>query len=433
MATAGSDDADVEHVFLFVNPLSGGQVGAELLEIPQPFSIPIPLTTRRARLHVFSLLEGIAGNKQGFHVMRDALSTCDMVRVFVGGGDGTVMWVVQEAELHHINPQRMHIGMVPLGTGNDFSRSLGWGGRNPDASALLKDDCALLKQLLKDWLKAPTSLHDVWKVTLKVDAEDGTIYRKDAPVRKDGHDVKELETFMILYCGIAKDAELAYNVELNRTKSQFLNKLVYIWQGLMISLHFFCCVGQRVHRVLRGLYHGTSPQAPSVFEVGLRHKGPRLYSNPEMILCLNIDSYAGGTARHLWSSSWRYGTSQPLCEDLLDAEQDPSDGQLEVLTLSRLLRAAMPTQKVLGGRRVFQGAPLHFEFKQRNYRDVITFFQVDGESYKLQNPISLTIQHHQQIRVLSKADSPRMGCCGSSLLCHSSDSGTDSTTDMEEP
>ena len=34
----------------------------------------------------------------------------------------------------------------------------------------------------------------------KVDAEDGTIYRKDAPVRKDGHDVKELETFMILYC-----------------------------------------------------------------------------------------------------------------------------------------------------------------------------------------------------------------------------------------
>eukprot|EP00439_Symbiodinium_sp_Y106_P077851 s1032_g16.t1 len=407
------------------------------------------------------LLEGIAGNKQGFHVMRDTLSTCDMVRVFVGGGDGTVMWVVQEAELHHINPQRMHIGMVPLGTGNDFSRSLGWGGRNPDASALLKDDCALsfdesCTKPRKDWLKAPTSLHDVWKVTLKVDAEDGTIYRKDAPVRKDGHDVKELETFMILYCGIAKDAELAYNVELNRTKSQFLNKLVYIWQGLMISLHFFCCVGQRVHRVLRGLYHGTSPQAPSVFEVGLRHKGPRLACSP--ILCLNIDSYAGGTARHLWSSSWRYGTSQPLCEDLLDAEQDPSDGQLEVLTLSRLLRAgcsdiyvighgpshgrsqtvptatsrcrassrlppldwvtqlqtflasglasfkaAMPTQKVLGGRRVFQGAPLHFEFKQRNYRDVITFFQVDGESYKLQNPISLTIQHHQQIRVLSKA------------------------------
>ena len=29
------------------------------------------------------------------------------------------------------------------------------------------------------------------------------------------------------------------------------------------------------------------------------------------------------------------GTSQPLCEDLLDTEQDPSDGQLEVLTLSR--------------------------------------------------------------------------------------------------
>ena len=72
-----------------MNPLSGGQVGAEpcrerrdcflaavvlagwarsrcsagtskeLLEIPQPFSIPIPLTTRRARLHVFRLLDAL--------------------------------------------------------------------------------------------------------------------------------------------------------------------------------------------------------------------------------------------------------------------------------------------------------------------------------------------------------------------------------------
>ena len=84
-------------------------------------------------------------------------------------------------------------------------------------------------------------------------------------------------------------------------KSQCCNKLVYAWQGLgcglcqrsliqdisatfiwpgiMISLHFFCCVGQRVQRVLRGLlssalcgfgpwchafaglYHGTDKKA----------------------------------------------------------------------------------------------------------------------------------------------------------------------------
>ena len=37
---------------------------------------------------------------------------------FAAAGDGTVMWVVQEAELHRINPQRMRIGMVPLGTGS---------------------------------------------------------------------------------------------------------------------------------------------------------------------------------------------------------------------------------------------------------------------------------------------------------------------------
>ena len=92
-------------------------------------------------------------------------------------GDGTVMWVVQEAELHHINPQRMHIGMVPLGTGsmwdgwadylafeqlqslllwpgNDFSRSLGWGGRSlgKDGSATGRHDlwstCAISAAVL---------------------------------------------------------------------------------------------------------------------------------------------------------------------------------------------------------------------------------------------------------------------------------------------
>ncbi|CAE7616186.1 DGK2 [Symbiodinium pilosum] len=335
--------------------------------------------------------------------MKDVLSHRGWVHVIVGGGDGTVMWVVEEAHNHKINTENMHIGMLPLGTGNDFSQSLGWGGRNPDPDVLIRDDCAVLKSMVTDWVGASSSKNDVWTVTLKVDDEDGVIYKKNHPLREGEHDIKELKTSMLLYCGIAKDAELAYNVELHRTKSQCLNKLVYIWQGILISLHFFCCVGQRVHRVLRGLYHGTNTQAPAIFEVGLRHRGPRLYSNPEMLLCLNINSYAGGAARDLWSSSWRCGTSQPLCADLLDAEQNPGDGQLEVLTLSRLLRAAMPTHRVLGGRRVFQGAPLHFEFKQRNYRDVETFFQVDGESYKLKNPISLTIEHRQQIRVLSKA------------------------------
>ncbi|CAJ1372933.1 unnamed protein product [Effrenium voratum] len=424
-------DADLEHVFLFVNPKAGGQLGDVFLQIPQPFDVRID-PTRRARLHVFSLTEGKSGNKPGFHFLRQVLMSYAWVRVFVGGGDGTVMWVVSEAQKHGVHTETgIRIGMVPLGTGNDFSQALGWGGRNPDADALLKNDCAGMRDLMQDWIKAETELHDIWRISLKVDEEDGFLYNKDTVLTDaDGSEQKSLDSHMLLYCGIAKDAELAYNVELRRTKSQCLNKLVYIWQGAMISLHFFCCVGQRVQRVLRGLYHGTSRKGEPIFEVGVRSKGPRLYSNPEMLLCLNINSYGGGVARNLWNNSWRNGTSQPLMDDLLELDQDPGDKQLEVMTLSRLLRAAMPTNSVLGGRRVFQGAPLHFEFKQRNYRDLITFFQVDGESYKLQNPVSLTIEHNQQICVLCKVDSRRTGCCGNVCGFESASSGSTSDPDV---
>ena len=48
----------------------------------------------------------------------------------MGGGDGTVMWVVEEMIRYRIDVESCPIGIVPFGTGNDFSRVLGWGGKN---------------------------------------------------------------------------------------------------------------------------------------------------------------------------------------------------------------------------------------------------------------------------------------------------------------
>lgn len=49
-------------------------------------------------------------------------------RVIVCGGDGTVMWVVEEMINYQIDQTKCPIGILPFGTGNDFSRVLGWGG-----------------------------------------------------------------------------------------------------------------------------------------------------------------------------------------------------------------------------------------------------------------------------------------------------------------
>lgn len=50
------------------------------------------------------------------------------VRVIAGGGDGTVMWVVEEMKKHKISFPKCPLGTIPFGTGNDFSRVIGWGG-----------------------------------------------------------------------------------------------------------------------------------------------------------------------------------------------------------------------------------------------------------------------------------------------------------------
>ena len=37
------------------------------------------------------------------------------------------MWVVSELTKHKIDHMKVPVAMLPLGTGNDFSRVVGWG------------------------------------------------------------------------------------------------------------------------------------------------------------------------------------------------------------------------------------------------------------------------------------------------------------------
>jgi diacylglycerol kinase (ATP) len=50
------------------------------------------------------------------------------VNAIICGGDGTVLWVVTLVLKMGVNFENIGFGVIPLGTGNDFSRSLGWGG-----------------------------------------------------------------------------------------------------------------------------------------------------------------------------------------------------------------------------------------------------------------------------------------------------------------
>mmetsp|Transcript_22587 Transcript_22587/g.49950 ORF Transcript_22587/g.49950 Transcript_22587/m.49950 type:complete len:417 (-) Transcript_22587:118-1368(-) len=391
--------AESSEVFLFVNPGSGGGIGKVFLEEGVPTAIPLD-DGRVKTLRVFSLLDGKPGDKPGFHALKKATAS-GLVRVIVGGGDGSVMWAAGEAEKHGVAVAKdIALGIIPLGTGNDFSRHLGWGGTNPRATTLRRNGFSKVIDIMKAFISGRPEPFDVWKVVVETDPKTGCVYTNN----KDGSEKAEVggtvERLMILYFSIGDDGASGYAFEPNRVESQMGNLVQY---GLALAATYLQekCSGDSLQDKIQSLHAGKDARAPVAFHSTETLQGPELTHNPGAILFLNVDSYAGGKA-HLWrNSSPLPGVDDPIDPALLDRDASAKDNLIEVLTARSLAKLGASTLPLVGARRIMQTASAFIQFHQATAEEPIEdFVQVDGEFYRLANPTCCRVTHHQMLQVL---------------------------------
>ncbi|XP_069069861.1 diacylglycerol kinase delta isoform X1 [Pleurodeles waltl] len=127
-------------LLVFVNSKSGDNQGVKFLRRFKQLLNPA---------QVFDLMNG------GPHLGLRLFQNFDTFRILVCGGDGSVGWVLSEIDSLSLHKQ-CQLGVLPLGTGNDLARVLGWG------SAC--DDDTQLPQILEKLERASTTMLDRWSI-----------------------------------------------------------------------------------------------------------------------------------------------------------------------------------------------------------------------------------------------------------------------------
>ena len=189
-------------------------------------------------------------------------SVIPSLRILVCGGDGTVGWILNCIEKLP-RERRPPVAILPLGTGNDLARVLGW-GTTSDVS---------LSELMQQIQHASITMLDRWD--LKVYSLSG------------GNKASKTITFNN-YFGVGVDAQIVLKFHLLREKaperffSQFTNK---VWYGIM------------------GLQELWRSNCKGMFDQVQLFADGREINLPDDIqgfVFLNIGSYGGGVK--LWSN-----------------------------------------------------------------------------------------------------------------------------------
>jgi hypothetical protein len=147
-------------IVAFVNSKSGGQVGALLMRILKE---NLSKDEDESVLHGHVCDLSASGEPTAsIDDLAEAIRRGQDLRLMVCGGDGTVTWILTALEQCRALKGKLHrvpVGIVPLGTGNDLARSLGWGPKLSKVADIL----SYLKWIVQ---AVPVQL-DQWRIVLR--------------------------------------------------------------------------------------------------------------------------------------------------------------------------------------------------------------------------------------------------------------------------
>jgi len=314
-------------LLVFANPRSGGNRGAVLIKYFNRLINPI---------QVFDISKG--GPEKGLKLF----SVCKTFRILVCGGDGTVAWVQHHVHALEIST-KCSVAILPLGTGNDLSRVLGWG---PGF------DGGNISRVLSKVEDAEIKLIDRWNV--RITKADGTFFDRE----------------MNNYFSIGFGAKLAYDFNEWRNKNQKLfstrtmNKAAYAFDGFKDSIVHSCKDMQKK------------------ISASVNNETLTLPTHEELIL-LNIPSYGGGM--DLWGTP----------KGVKFGQASMNDKKFEMLTVEGSLHMGRIKVGLGHADRIKQASQLVI----KSLEDLEFPIQVDGEA-EMVHFKEISITHINQVSML---------------------------------
>lgn len=369
---------------VFINSRSGGRHGPELKERLQQLM---------GEEQVYDLKEvkpnqfvdyGLACLEQLASVGDScAKETREKLRVVVAGGDGTVGWLL--GSLGELNKDGRYpvppVAIIPLGTGNDLSRSFGWGGSFPFAwksavkRSLLRASMGSICRMDSWHISITTPAREVHELPYSLKSTEQISVDMDSVLQGTFPEkVACFDGVFYNYFSIGMDAQVAYGFHHLRNEKPYLaqgpisNKLIY--SGYSCTQGWFCtpCVSNPGSRGLRNILriHIRKINSSDWEQI-------RVPSNVRSIVALNLHSYASG--RDPWGK-----LSQEYLQQRGFVEANVDDGLLEIFGLKHGWHASFVLVELISAKHIAQAAAIRFEVRGGAWSD--SFMQMDGEPWK---------------------------------------------------